>query len=248
VCRSCPSLKRGLCPRIANIGIIGRFPLLERHGYLPSATSPVEPLQSPKCASKILLGTKRKAGHVKRTNFARDKCALCNHLNYDLLHARLSLPDSTHALRRFKILDPKGRDSAKRSSRPRKGTYPSPTLRYAAPDSEDELLVVAVAAATAAHFVLNVMTADEGSRPGKPGGSAKGKARNRNRGREATRSVCSPSKISPPLDYFCRAHTDGSVRPAKVPAVPGKEEFKDSSVAGHRRLPGTVSQCARQVP
>jgi hypothetical protein len=48
--------------------------------------------------------------------------------------------------------------------------------RFAAPDSEDELLVVVMAAATAAHFDLNVVTGDEGSRSAKPGGPAKGKA------------------------------------------------------------------------
>jgi hypothetical protein len=98
--------------------------------------------------------------------------------------------------------------------RARKVTYPSPTPRFAAPDSEDELLVVAMAAATAAHFVVNVVIADEGSRPGKPGGSAKGKARNRNCGREAARSVCAPGKSSPQLDCLCWAHTVGK------PAVP----------------------------
>jgi hypothetical protein len=94
--------------------------------------------------------------------------------------------------------------------RARKVTYPSPTPRFAAPDSEDDPLVVAMAAATAAHFVLNVVTADEGSRTGKPGASTKGKARNRIRGREAAHLVCTPSKISPYLDYFCWAHTNGS--------------------------------------
>jgi hypothetical protein len=100
--------------------------------------------------------------------------------------------------------------------RDRKVTYLSPTPRFATPDLEDELLVLAMAAANVAHFVLNVVTADEGSRPGKPGGSANGKARNRNRGREAARSVCAPRKSSPHLDYFCWAHTDGK------PAVSGE--------------------------
>jgi hypothetical protein len=48
--------------------------------------------------------------------------------------------------------------------RDRKVTCPCPTPRFAAPHSEDELLVVVMPAANAAHFVLNVVTADEDSR------------------------------------------------------------------------------------
>jgi hypothetical protein len=143
------------------------------------------------------LARERKAGHAKRPNFVGDECASCNPLKYDLQHAHLPLPDSTHALRRSQFLIPKVVTQPRARPRARKVTYPSPTPRFAAPDSEDELLVVAMAAATAVQFILYVVTADEGSRPGKPGGSAKGKVRNRNRGREAARSVCAPSKSSP---------------------------------------------------
>jgi hypothetical protein len=52
--------------------------------------------------------------------------------------------------------------------------YPSPAPRFAVPDSKEESLVVAKAAATAAPFFLNVVTADDGSRPGKSGGSGEG--------------------------------------------------------------------------
>jgi hypothetical protein len=83
---------------------------------LPSATPHVQHLQPPKCSSKLLLGRERKAGHAKRPNFVGGECASWNQLTCDLQHAHLPLPDSTHALRRFIILDPKGRDSAKSSS------------------------------------------------------------------------------------------------------------------------------------
>jgi hypothetical protein len=79
--------------------------------------------------------------------------------------------------------------------------------QFTAPDADDELLVLAIAAATAAQFFLNIVTADDGRRPGKPGESAKGKARNRNRGWEAGETRLD-------LDYFCWAHIDGK------PALP----------------------------
>jgi hypothetical protein len=130
------------------------------------------------------------AGHAKRRNFVRDECASCNHLIIYQQHTHLSQPGGAHALRCFTFLDPKGRDSAKSSSSGSDGdVFVSNASHIAAPDSEGELLVVAMAAATAAHFVLNFVTADEGSRSAKPGGYAKGKARTRNRGREAARSA-----------------------------------------------------------
>jgi hypothetical protein len=137
-----------------------------------------------------LLGRERKAGHAKRRNFVGDECASCNHLNFYQQHTHLPQPRGAYALRCVTILDPKGRDSAKSSSSGSDGDVSvSNASHIAAPDSEHELLVVAMAAATAAHLVLNVVTADEGSRSAKPGGSAKGKARTWNRGREAARSV-----------------------------------------------------------
>jgi hypothetical protein len=45
------------------------------------------------------------------------------HLIYYLHHAHLPLSGTTHALLRFTILDPKGRDSAMSSCRARKVTY-----------------------------------------------------------------------------------------------------------------------------
>jgi hypothetical protein len=153
---------------------------------------------------------------------------------YSMHTSRCLTGPMLYAISQFLI--PKVVTQPRARPRARKVTYPSPTPRFAAPDSEDELLVVALAAATAGYFVLNVVTACEDSRPGNPGRSAKGKARIRNRGREAARSVCAPRKSSPHLDYFAGRTLMANRR------CPAKDEFL--KLAG---FPGTISQCARKI-
>jgi hypothetical protein len=140
---------------------------------------------------------------MQSTSMLWEAKVLGNTFNYFLQHAHLPLSGSTHALRRFTILDPKSRDPAMGSpSGTESDMSVSNASHFAAPDSDDELLVVAMAANSAADFFLNVVTAEEGSRPRNPGGSAKGRARNRNRGREA-------AEMRLDLDKFRWAHTSG---------------------------------------
>jgi hypothetical protein len=73
---------------------------------------------------------------------------------------------------------------------------------------------MAMAAANVAHFVLNVVTADEGSRPGKPGGSARGRRETGVAGGKRP-AHCAPSKSSPGVDYFSWANR----------RCPAKDEF-----------------------
>jgi hypothetical protein len=88
---------------------------------------------------------------------------MCTHLNCYLPHAPLPLPVSTRALRRFTILDPKDRGSTMSSSSGSESDMSlSNASQFATPDSDNELLVEAMAATTEGHFLLNVVSAVEG--------------------------------------------------------------------------------------
>jgi hypothetical protein len=65
---------------------------------------------------------------------------------------------------------------------------------------DDKFLAVATAAVNSFQYFMKYVNANEGSLPGRPGGSAKGKARSRNRRREE-------GEVRIDLDYFCRAQT-----------------------------------------